>query len=148
MLYVTFWCYFSLFDWIPKTEVLFSDFNFHGMIFIRLCLTFRKLNEMQLKSCFQVGKGYLRVKLADSKKENDMIPVDVVSNCLIAAAWKVGTSKPDSIPVYNCSSCGDHRMRWNEFSKLFFPLPISISNMDRFRDVCVIYSLSNVDIFS
>ncbi|XP_014681550.1 PREDICTED: fatty acyl-CoA reductase 1-like [Priapulus caudatus] len=62
------------------------------------------------------AKGYLRVKLVDVTKEIDMVPVDVVSNCIIAAGWRLGTSEPTlTIPIYNSSSTGCHRMTWTEF---------------------------------
>ncbi|XP_014681548.1 PREDICTED: fatty acyl-CoA reductase 1-like [Priapulus caudatus] len=65
-----------------------------------------------------VARGYLRVKLAQPDIEVDIIPVDLVSNCIIAAGWRLGTNKPTpTIPIYNSSSTGFQRMTWGELSK-------------------------------
>jgi len=39
------------------------------------------------------GKGVLRSLLMDPQKSLDIIPSDFVVNGIIAAAWKMGTSK-------------------------------------------------------
>lgn len=46
-----------------------------------------------------VGKGLLRSMHGDCKSTADVIPVDLVSNCIIVAAWDVAVNK--YIPMNN-----------------------------------------------
>lgn len=51
------------------------------------------------------GKGLFRTMLCDPEKIADLVPVDMVINVMLVAAWKIGTSKiREEIPIYNCST--------------------------------------------
>lgn len=48
------------------------------------------------------GKGLFRSMLCDKDKTADLIPVDLVINLMLVAAWKIGTTKTKELPIYNC----------------------------------------------
>lgn len=48
------------------------------------------------------GKGLFRSMLCDPKKTADFVPVDMVINLMIVAAWKIGTHRTKEIAIYNC----------------------------------------------
>ncbi|XP_049522438.1 fatty acyl-CoA reductase 1 [Dermacentor silvarum] len=51
-----------------------------------------------------VGLGLLQSVLAKKKSVVDFIPVDVVTNMLICAAWHIAETRPKHIEVYHCTS--------------------------------------------
>lgn len=59
------------------------------------------------------GKGVFRTMLCHPDKIADLIPVDMVINIMLVAAWKVAASKSKEIPVYNCCTgrCGTQTER-------------------------------------
>ncbi|KAB0791554.1 hypothetical protein PPYR_03354 [Photinus pyralis] len=66
------------------------------------------------------GKGLFRTMLCDANKKADLIPVDMVINLMITAAWKIGTQKSKEITVYNCCTGLRRPITWNRFIKLCF----------------------------
>ncbi|XP_061678517.1 fatty acyl-CoA reductase 1 isoform X2 [Syngnathoides biaculeatus] len=63
------------------------------------------------------GKGILRTMRASNDAVADLVPVDVVINATLAAAWYSGSQKnnsPKSILVYNCTTGGINPFRWGE----------------------------------
>ncbi|KAI9556293.1 hypothetical protein GHT06_018867 [Daphnia sinensis] len=66
------------------------------------------------------GKGLIHVSRGNAKLILDLIPVDIVINLLIAAAWHKGTSDKsrEKIEVYNCSSGSLNPITWGEFKRL------------------------------
>ena len=50
-----------------------------------------------------VGKGILRTLLIPGLK-NDLVPVDLVSNCILVSVWYHGTTKPTDPFICNCTS--------------------------------------------
>lgn len=48
------------------------------------------------------GKGLFRTMLCDPHKVADLVPVDMVINLMIVSAWRVGTTKPKELQIYNC----------------------------------------------
>ncbi|XP_057692440.1 fatty acyl-CoA reductase 1 isoform X1 [Corythoichthys intestinalis] len=63
------------------------------------------------------GKGILRTMRASNDAVADLVPVDVVINTTLAAAWYSASQKlnrPKSIPVYNCTTGGINPFRWGE----------------------------------
>ncbi|XP_075211573.1 putative fatty acyl-CoA reductase CG5065 isoform X1 [Lycorma delicatula] len=64
------------------------------------------------------GRGCLRSVLVHKEKRVDLIPVDVVVNLLICAAWQTALSKPDEVIVYNCCSGQLNPISWGNFIQL------------------------------
>lgn len=60
------------------------------------------------------GKGILRTMRASNDAVADLVPVDVVINTTLAAAWYSGTKRPKNILVYNCTTGGINPFRWGE----------------------------------
>ncbi|KAM6937800.1 fatty acyl-CoA reductase 1 isoform 2-T2 [Xenentodon cancila] len=63
------------------------------------------------------GKGILRTMRASNDAVADLVPVDVVINATIAAAWYSGSqarNRPKNILVYNCTTGGINPFHWGE----------------------------------
>ncbi|KAA0724491.1 Fatty acyl-CoA reductase 1 [Triplophysa tibetana] len=63
------------------------------------------------------GKGILRTMRASNNAVADLVPVDVVINTTLAAAWYSGSqkhSRPRSMMVYNCTTGGINPFHWGE----------------------------------
>ncbi|KAE8606685.1 hypothetical protein XENTR_v10010818 [Xenopus tropicalis] len=60
------------------------------------------------------GKGILRTMRASNNAVADLIPVDVVVNTTLAAAWYSGVNRPRNILVYNCTTGGTNPFHWGE----------------------------------
>ncbi|XP_029010132.1 fatty acyl-CoA reductase 1 isoform X2 [Betta splendens] len=62
------------------------------------------------------GKGILRTMRASNDAVADLVPVDIVINNTIAAAWYSGkqTCRPKNIPIYNCTTGGLNPFHWGE----------------------------------
>lgn len=63
------------------------------------------------------GKGILRTMRASNDAVADLVPVDVVVNATLAAAWFSGSqrySRPRHILVYNCTTGGINPFHWGE----------------------------------
>ncbi|KAG7274828.1 hypothetical protein CRUP_038801 [Coryphaenoides rupestris] len=63
------------------------------------------------------GKGILRTMRAANDAVADLVPVDVVINATLAAAWYSGAqmhNRPKNILVYNCTTGGINPFRWGE----------------------------------
>uniref|UniRef100_A0AAQ5XYG4 Fatty acyl-CoA reductase n=1 Tax=Amphiprion ocellaris TaxID=80972 RepID=A0AAQ5XYG4_AMPOC len=63
----------------------------------------------------QAGKGILRTMRASNDAVADLVPVDVVINATLAAAWYSGSyARPKNILVYNCTTGGINPFHWGE----------------------------------
>uniref|UniRef100_H3C9S8 Fatty acyl-CoA reductase n=1 Tax=Tetraodon nigroviridis TaxID=99883 RepID=H3C9S8_TETNG len=63
------------------------------------------------------GKGILRTMRASNDAVADLVPVDVVINTMLAAAWYSGSqavNRPRNILVYNCTTGGINPFHWGE----------------------------------
>uniref|UniRef100_A0A673IS08 Fatty acyl-CoA reductase n=1 Tax=Sinocyclocheilus rhinocerous TaxID=307959 RepID=A0A673IS08_9TELE len=63
------------------------------------------------------GKGILRTMRASNNAVADLVPVDVVINTTLAAAWYSGSqrhARPRSMLVYNCTTGGINPFHWGE----------------------------------
>ncbi|XP_078139076.1 fatty acyl-CoA reductase 1 isoform X3 [Centroberyx gerrardi] len=63
------------------------------------------------------GKGILRTMRASNNAVADLVPVDVVINTILAAAWYSGSqrlNRPKNILVYNCTTGGINPFHWGE----------------------------------
>uniref|UniRef100_A0AAQ5XJC3 Fatty acyl-CoA reductase n=1 Tax=Amphiprion ocellaris TaxID=80972 RepID=A0AAQ5XJC3_AMPOC len=62
------------------------------------------------------GKGILRTMRASNDAVADLVPVDVVINATLAAAWYSGSyARPKNILVYNCTTGGINPFHWGEY---------------------------------
>lgn len=62
-----------------------------------------------------VGNGVFRTIICEKDYVVDVVPVDIVINLMIAAAWRKGTTKFGQIQVYNCVTSKQNPVTWNEF---------------------------------
>ncbi|XP_034033084.1 fatty acyl-CoA reductase 1 isoform X1 [Thalassophryne amazonica] len=62
------------------------------------------------------GKGILRTMRASNDAVADLVPVDMVINATLAAAWYSGSqlNRPKNILVYNCTTGGINPFHWGE----------------------------------
>ncbi|KAM5224288.1 fatty acyl-CoA reductase 1 isoform 1-T1 [Hipposideros larvatus] len=60
------------------------------------------------------GKGILRTMRASNNALADLVPVDVVVNTSLAAAWYSGINRPRNIMVYNCTTGSTNPFHWGE----------------------------------
>ncbi|KAG7214161.1 hypothetical protein KM043_001510 [Ampulex compressa] len=66
------------------------------------------------------GKGFFRTMLCHEDKVADLVPVDIVINLMICAAWKTALYPTDVIPVYNCCTGQQNPITWKQFVELSF----------------------------
>ncbi|XP_071618622.1 fatty acyl-CoA reductase 1 isoform X4 [Heliangelus exortis] len=64
------------------------------------------------------GKGILRTMRASNDALADLVPVDVVVNATLAAAWYSGVNRPRNVMVYNCTTGGTNPFHWGEVGDL------------------------------
>ncbi|XP_037946927.1 putative fatty acyl-CoA reductase CG5065 [Teleopsis dalmanni] len=62
-----------------------------------------------------VGKGLFRTIMCEENNVADMVPVDIVINLMIAAAWRTATQKLDNLLIYNCCTGQRHPITWGQF---------------------------------
>ncbi|XP_049521765.1 putative fatty acyl-CoA reductase CG5065 [Dermacentor silvarum] len=65
-----------------------------------------------------IGLGLLQSLLMEKKCVADVIPVDVVANMLICAAWHTAAKRPKHIEVYHCTSGALKRHTWADLTDL------------------------------
>lgn len=62
------------------------------------------------------GKGFFRTMLCHDNKIADLVPVDMVINLMICAAWRTATNRPSGgIQVYNCCTGQQMPITWKTF---------------------------------
>uniref|UniRef100_A0ABD2WB33 Fatty acyl-CoA reductase n=1 Tax=Trichogramma kaykai TaxID=54128 RepID=A0ABD2WB33_9HYME len=66
------------------------------------------------------GKGFFRTMLCHEDKVADLVPVDIVINLMIVAAWRTAIHRSDTIQVYNCSTGQQNPITWKHFVELAF----------------------------
>ncbi|KAL1414455.1 hypothetical protein MTO96_000859 [Rhipicephalus appendiculatus] len=76
-----------------------------------------------------LGLGLLPSLLATKKYLADIVPVDIVANTLICAAWHTATTRPTYVKAYHCASGTLKQQTWGELvdamhkAVLKYPLP-------------------------
>ncbi|KAI1232806.1 hypothetical protein IHE44_0006648, partial [Lamprotornis superbus] len=60
------------------------------------------------------GKGILRTMRASNNALADLVPIDVVVNTTLAAAWYSAINRPRKVMVYNCTTGGTNPFHWSE----------------------------------
>ncbi|KAJ8917331.1 hypothetical protein NQ315_002353, partial [Exocentrus adspersus] len=66
----------------------------------------------------ECGRGTIKTIICDERCRIDIIPVDVVVNTLITAAWHTVANRSNTMRVYNCTSGCANPITWKEFSVL------------------------------
>ncbi|XP_046683185.1 putative fatty acyl-CoA reductase CG5065 [Homalodisca vitripennis] len=66
----------------------------------------------------EIGRGTIRSIICDEQLIVDIVPVDIVVNTLIAAAWHIFTFRSNSVRVYNCTSGSLNAIHWHELGRL------------------------------
>ncbi|KAJ8978354.1 hypothetical protein NQ317_002663 [Molorchus minor] len=66
------------------------------------------------------GKGLFRSMLCDPDKTADIVPVDMVINLMLVAAWRAGTTKSKELKIYNCCTGQRRPITWKKFIGLCF----------------------------
>ncbi|CRK92432.1 CLUMA_CG005999, isoform B, partial [Clunio marinus] len=64
----------------------------------------------------EIGRGTISSIRGIDHYTVDLIPVDVVCNTLITAAWANSFIKTNTIPVYNCTSGQINPLKWSELA--------------------------------
>lgn len=64
---------------------------------------------------FGIGSGLMRSLNCNFNALVDLIPVDVVSNAILAAAWHQAVIKPSALTVFNCVSCNQNPITYKSF---------------------------------
>lgn len=65
-----------------------------------------------------IGKGLLRCMIGNYHATADLIPVDIATNAMIAAAWYTGVEKPSNTLVYNCTTGQMNRFTWGQVERM------------------------------
>lgn len=67
-----------------------------------------------------IGKGYFRTMICHENKIADLVPVDLVINLIICAAWRTAIERPNGITIYHCCSGQQKPITWKKFVSLSF----------------------------
>ncbi|XP_013792949.1 fatty acyl-CoA reductase 1-like, partial [Limulus polyphemus] len=79
------------------------------------------------------SKGILRTMMVYPGVAADVIPVDIVVNVMICAAWQLEIQRPANVMVYNCTSSPIKKITWSEIEKLAHPFILMYPSMEVFR---------------
>uniref|UniRef100_A0A8W7Q140 Fatty acyl-CoA reductase n=3 Tax=gambiae species complex TaxID=44542 RepID=A0A8W7Q140_ANOCL len=66
----------------------------------------------------EIGRGTISSIMCDERCTMDVIPVDVVCNTLIAAAWENANTTTTPVRVYNCTSGQVNGIKWHEYGRI------------------------------
>ncbi|XP_054282498.1 fatty acyl-CoA reductase wat-like [Macrosteles quadrilineatus] len=65
-----------------------------------------------------LGTGVIHTYFGDETHVTDIVPVDLVTNALLASAWRAGTRIEGDIPIYNYVSSSQNPISWKTFHVL------------------------------
>uniref|UniRef100_A0A672QEL0 Fatty acyl-CoA reductase n=1 Tax=Sinocyclocheilus grahami TaxID=75366 RepID=A0A672QEL0_SINGR len=100
----------------PPPYIYCLDFEHHSFFFTLLKGWIDNFNGPS-GIFIAAGKGILRTMRASNNAVADLVPVDVVINTTLAAAWYSGSqrhARPRSMLVYNCTTGGINPFHWGE----------------------------------
>ncbi|KAJ8985220.1 hypothetical protein NQ317_018249 [Molorchus minor] len=66
----------------------------------------------------ECGRGTIKTIICDETCRMDLIPVDIVVNSIITAAWHTVANRSNTMRVYNCTSGCTNPVSWKEFGAL------------------------------
>lgn len=64
----------------------------------------------------EIGRGTISSVRGIEHYTIDLVPVDIVCNTLITAAWANSFTRSNTIPVYNCTSGQANPFKWSELA--------------------------------
>lgn len=64
----------------------------------------------------EIGRGTISSIVGIENYTVDLIPVDVVCNTMITAAWANSFTRTNTIPVYNCTSGQINPFKWSQLA--------------------------------
>uniref|UniRef100_A0A1I8M522 Fatty acyl-CoA reductase n=1 Tax=Musca domestica TaxID=7370 RepID=A0A1I8M522_MUSDO len=62
-----------------------------------------------------MAKGIFRTIVCEENCIADVVPVDIVINLMITAAWRTASHKTDNLLIYNCCTGQRHPITWGKF---------------------------------
>ncbi|XP_060533265.1 putative fatty acyl-CoA reductase CG5065 isoform X2 [Cylas formicarius] len=65
----------------------------------------------------ECGRGTIKTIICDDRRRMELVPVDMVVNTLIAAAWHTVAHRSTTMRVYNCTSGKLNPILWREFGR-------------------------------
>lgn len=65
----------------------------------------------------EIGRGTIKSIICDDKLTIDVIPVDIVANTLVTAAWHTAAYRSNTMRVYNCTSGQINPIKWKEYGE-------------------------------
>lgn len=65
----------------------------------------------------EIGRGTIKSIVCDDKLTIDVIPVDVVANTLVTAAWHTAAYRSNTMRVYNCTSGQMNPVKWRDYGR-------------------------------
>ncbi|XP_065083365.1 putative fatty acyl-CoA reductase CG5065 [Ochlerotatus camptorhynchus] len=66
----------------------------------------------------EIGRGTISSIMCDQNCVMDVIPVDIVCNTLIAAAWENAITMSNPLRVYNCTSGPINPIKWYKYGEI------------------------------
>ncbi|XP_017783692.1 PREDICTED: putative fatty acyl-CoA reductase CG5065 [Nicrophorus vespilloides] len=66
----------------------------------------------------EIGRGSIKSIIANESLTMDLIPVDIVANSLLTAAWHTVANRSNVMRVYNCTSGNINSILWKDFGTL------------------------------
>uniref|UniRef100_A0A182QRX8 Fatty acyl-CoA reductase n=1 Tax=Anopheles farauti TaxID=69004 RepID=A0A182QRX8_9DIPT len=66
----------------------------------------------------EIGRGTISSIMCDERCTMDVIPVDIVCNTLIAAAWENAHTTTTPVRVFNCTSGQVNGIKWHEYGRI------------------------------
>ncbi|CAH0549491.1 unnamed protein product [Brassicogethes aeneus] len=66
----------------------------------------------------ECARGTIKSIICDDKCKMDLIPVDIVVNTIITAAWHTAAYRSNQMRVYNCTSSNINPITWKYFGEL------------------------------
>lgn len=66
----------------------------------------------------EIGRGSVKSIICEESLKMDLIPVDIVVNSLITAAWHTAAYRSNTMRVYNCTSGQINDISWKRFGYL------------------------------
>jgi alcohol-forming fatty acyl-CoA reductase len=64
----------------------------------------------------EIGRGTISSVRGIGENNVDLIPVDIVCNTMITAAWANSFTRTSSVPVYNCTSGQINPFKWDDLA--------------------------------
>jgi len=66
----------------------------------------------------EIGRGAIKSIIADENLIMDLIPVDIVVNTIITAAWHTVANRSNTMRVYNCTSGNVNSVIWKDYGEM------------------------------